>query len=115
MFGRSLFERLVLLGHTKHLLNVQYRMHPSISSFPNRKFYGKQILDGPNVKERTYEKRFLKGNMYGPFSFINVTNWKEDQDNGFSRKNMLEVAVVAEIVASLFKGTFLSFKLFFNH
>ncbi|KAG2307315.1 hypothetical protein Bca52824_027063 [Brassica carinata] len=26
-FGRSLFERFVLLGHNKHLLNVQYRMH----------------------------------------------------------------------------------------
>lgn len=110
-----MFQRLVLLGHPKHLLNVQYRMHPAISRFPNREFYGKQILDGPNVKERTYEKRFLNGNMYGPFSFINVTHWKEDQDNGFSRKNMLEVAVVAEIVASLFKGTYLSFKLFFNH
>ncbi|KAF3792770.1 TPR and ankyrin repeat-containing protein 1 [Nymphaea thermarum] len=30
-FGRSLFERLVLLGHSKDLLNVQYRMHPSIT------------------------------------------------------------------------------------
>ncbi|KAK9950673.1 hypothetical protein M0R45_006150 [Rubus argutus] len=33
-FGRSLFERLAKLGHKKHLLNVQYRMHPSISLFP---------------------------------------------------------------------------------
>nr|GEZ84020.1 UvrD-like helicase, ATP-binding domain, P-loop containing nucleoside triphosphate hydrolase [Tanacetum cinerariifolium] len=29
-FGRSLFDRLSSLGHSKHLLNVQYRMHPSI-------------------------------------------------------------------------------------
>ncbi|KAG6411831.1 hypothetical protein SASPL_129915 [Salvia splendens] len=29
-FGRSLFERLSSMGHPKHLLNVQYRMHPSI-------------------------------------------------------------------------------------
>jgi senataxin len=58
-FGRSLFERLVMLGHQKHLLDVQYRMHPSISLFPNREFYDKQISDAPNVKERNYEKRFL--------------------------------------------------------
>ncbi|KAL6228284.1 hypothetical protein ACLB2K_002237 [Fragaria x ananassa] len=35
-FGRSLFERLAKLGHKKHLLNVQYRMHPSISLFPKK-------------------------------------------------------------------------------
>ncbi|XP_042479829.1 probable helicase senataxin, partial [Macadamia integrifolia] len=40
-FGRSLFERLVSMGHKKHLLNIQYRMHPSISLFPNTEFYGK--------------------------------------------------------------------------
>ena len=71
-FGRSLFERLVLLGHKKHLLNVQYRMHPSISLFPNMEFYDKQILDSPSVKERSYEKHFLHGDMFKSYSFINV-------------------------------------------
>ncbi|KAL7235387.1 hypothetical protein ACSBR1_018813 [Camellia fascicularis] len=102
-FGRSLFERLVLLGHKKHLLNVQYRMHPSISSFPNREFYDNEVLDASNVKERTYEKCFLQGSMYGSYSFINVTNGIEDQDSKHSTKNMVEVAVVAEIVSNLFK------------
>ncbi|KAK1410595.1 hypothetical protein QVD17_37132 [Tagetes erecta] len=102
-FGRSLFERLVLLGHKKHLLNVQYRMHPSISQFPNKEFYNKSILDGPNVKCKTYEKRFLEGNMYGSFSFINVTSAKEEYDQSHSTKNVMEVAVVSEIVAGLFK------------
>ncbi|KAM7523914.1 hypothetical protein LguiA_013816 [Lonicera macranthoides] len=102
-FGRSLFERLVSLGHEKHLLKIQYRMHPSISLFPNTEFYEKQILDGDNVKERTYERRFLKGNMYGSYSFINLTHGKEEFDNGHSWRNTMEVAVVAEIVASLYK------------
>ncbi|KAH0850115.1 hypothetical protein HID58_095770 [Brassica napus] len=62
-FGRSLFERLVLLGHNKHLLDVQYRMHPSISLFPNMEFYGGKISDAAIVKERGYQKRFLQGNM----------------------------------------------------
>ncbi|KAL8154187.1 LOW QUALITY PROTEIN: hypothetical protein V2J09_011947 [Rumex salicifolius] len=31
IFGRSLFERLTLLSKNRHILNVQYRMHPSIS------------------------------------------------------------------------------------
>ncbi|KAG4920415.1 hypothetical protein JHK86_049228 [Glycine max] len=102
-FGRSLFERLVLLGHEKHLLNVQYRMHPSISLFPNMEFYDKQILDSPSVKERSHEKHFLHGDMFKFYSFINVAYGQDEFDEGNSRKNMVEVAVVSEIVLNLYK------------
>ncbi|XP_062002417.1 uncharacterized protein LOC133720228 isoform X1 [Rosa rugosa] len=102
-FGRSLFGRLAKLGHKKHLLNVQYRMHPSISLFPKREFYSNQVVDGPNVKERSYERCFLKGKMYQSYSFINVADGNEEFDHRFSRKNMVEVAVVSGIVASLYK------------
>ncbi|RDX70408.1 putative helicase MAGATAMA 3, partial [Mucuna pruriens] len=102
-FGRSLFERLVLLGHEKHLLNVQYRMHPSIGVFPNIEFYEKQILDSPSVKERSYEKHFLHGDMFKFYSFINVAYGQDELDEGNSRKNMVEVAVVSEIVHDLYK------------
>lgn len=106
-FGRSLFERLVLLGHEKHLLNVQYRMHPSISLFPNTEFYDKQILDSPSVKKRSYEKHFLHGDMFKSYSFINVAFGQDELHEGTSRKNMVEVAVVSEILLELFKGTFI--------
>ncbi|KAL5554237.1 hypothetical protein UlMin_041638 [Ulmus minor] len=102
-FGRSLFERLATLGHKKLLLNVQHRMHPSISLFPNREFYANQILDGPNVKPRSYNKSFLQGKMYGSYSFINVAHGKEQYDYKHSSKNLIEVAVVCEIVESLHK------------
>ncbi|KAF8407481.1 hypothetical protein HHK36_006615 [Tetracentron sinense] len=102
-FGRSVFERMVSLGQKKHLLNVQYRMHPSISLFPNMEFYSKQILNAPNVQERSYEMQFLQENMYGPYSFINVSYGKEDSHARY--KNMVEVAVVAKIVGSLFKAS----------
>ncbi|KAI3813724.1 hypothetical protein L1987_18455 [Smallanthus sonchifolius] len=102
-FGRSLFERLVLLGHHKYLLNIQYRMHPSISQFPNAEFYNRQILDGPNVIDKARDKRFLQEAMYGSYSFINVDSAKEELDKNNSTKNMVEVAVIAQIVANLFK------------
>ncbi|KAF5957928.1 hypothetical protein HYC85_005153 [Camellia sinensis] len=106
-FGRSSFERLVLLRHRKHLLNVQYRMHPSISLFPNREFYNKQILDGPNVKEKCYKRSFLQGDLYGSYSFIDIAFGNEEVSDGpdghNSLRNMVEVAVVSEIVARLFK------------
>ncbi|CAL2229703.1 unnamed protein product [Prunus armeniaca] len=102
-FGRSLFGRLVQLGHKKHLLNVQYRMHPSISLFPKGEFYKNRISDGPNVKQRSYERSFLSGKMYGSYSFIDIVNGKEEFDRWHSPKNMVEVAVVCEIVASLYR------------
>ncbi|OIT32628.1 putative helicase magatama 3 [Nicotiana attenuata] len=104
-FGRSLFERLSSLGHFKHLLNIQYRMHPSISQFPNSNFYNNQIHDAPDVKHKTYEKRYLPGRCFGPYSFINVLLAKEELDDvGHSRRNMVEVALVMKIVHNLFKA-----------
>ncbi|XP_062083051.1 helicase sen1-like isoform X2 [Humulus lupulus] len=102
-FGRSLFERLTFLGHKKYLLNVQHRMHPSISLFPNREFYNNQILDGQNVKLGNYSRSFLPGEMYGTYSFINVPHGREGFDHKHSRRNMVEVAVVSDIVASIYK------------
>ncbi|CAH2065623.1 unnamed protein product [Thlaspi arvense] len=99
--GRSLFERLVLLGHKKQLLNMQYRMHPSISIFPNREFYGMKILDAPSVRLRSYERKFLPEKMYGPYSFINIPYGREQFGQGYSSKNVVEVSVVAEIVSKL--------------
>ena len=103
-FGRSLFERLVLLGHKKHLLNVQYRMHPSISLFPNMQFYDNQLVDSPSVKEKNYEKHFLRADMFKSFSFIDVAFGEDELDEGSSRRNMVEVAVVSGIVLNLYKG-----------
>ena len=103
-----MFERLAKLGHKKHLLNVQYRMHPSISLFPKKELYDNQTVDGPNVKETSNKRCFLKGKMYRSYSFINVANGKDEFDHRCSRKNMVEVAVVSEIVASLYKGSYCS-------
>ncbi|XP_059650770.1 probable helicase MAGATAMA 3 [Cornus florida] len=104
-FGRSLFERLSSSGHPKHLLNVQYRMHPKISFFPNLKFYRKWILDASNVKNKSYERRYLPMPMFGPYSFINVIGGKEELDDaGHSRRNMIEVAIVLKIVKNLYKA-----------
>lgn len=104
LLGRSLFERLTLLGHQKHLLNMQYRMHPSISIFPNFSFYDKKILDGPNVTHVRHERSFLQGAMFGPFSFINIENGREDP--GRNKRNMAEVAAIKKILHNLCKGNY---------
>lgn len=105
-FGRSLFERLSSLGHPKHLLNVQYRMHPGISKFPVSSFYGGQIDDGENVLHRDYERKHLAGPMYGSYSFINIEGGKESSGKyDKSLINTIEVAAVTRIVQRLFRGT----------
>lgn len=112
-FGRSLFERLSSLGHKKHLLNVQYRMHPAISRFPNSNFYNNCISDGPNVTRDSYERHYLDGQMYGSYSFINIAIGKETTDSsGRSRRNMIEVAVVLQILKNLYKGMHYKFEFF---
>ncbi|XP_022942074.1 helicase SEN1-like [Cucurbita moschata] len=105
-FGTSLFERLSVLGHFKHLLNTQYRMHPSVSHFPNSKFYGNQILDASIVmNKQLYEEHYLPSPLFGPYSFINVSGGQEESnDDGQSKKNMFEVVVVAQIIQMLYKA-----------
>ncbi|KAL8103849.1 hypothetical protein AgCh_028151 [Apium graveolens] len=102
-FGRSLFQRLVFVE--KNLLKIQYRMHPDISRFPNKVFYDNQILNGPNVTEKSYHKHFYKRNIFGfgSYAFLNISNGREEIDNRNSRKNTVEVAVVAELVRRLYK------------
>ncbi|XP_020581846.1 LOW QUALITY PROTEIN: uncharacterized ATP-dependent helicase C29A10.10c-like [Phalaenopsis equestris] len=105
-YGRSLFERLSSLGKEKNLLNIQYRMHPSISKFPNISFYGNKIFDGENVLDPSYIKQYLSGPLYGPYSFINIGRGKEEADkHGRSKKNMIEATVVAQLVEKLFKAS----------
>lgn len=102
-FGRSLFQRLVLLGYKKHLLNVQYRMHPSISLFPNKEFYEELLSDAPTVRERSYHRHFIEGKIYASYSFINIAKGKEQYGRGHSFKNIVEAAAISEIIGSLEK------------
>ncbi|XP_045832762.1 helicase sen1-like [Trifolium pratense] len=100
-FGRSLFERLAMLKYKKHMLNLQYRMHPSISRFPSKEFYGGQLSDANIVREITYNKRFLEGKMFGPYSFINISKGKEQSNHDHSWKNVIEAAAISEIIGRL--------------
>ncbi|KAI3905060.1 hypothetical protein MKX01_017306 [Papaver californicum] len=68
-------------------LNIQYRMHPKISAFPNANFYRNQILNAPNVFCKSYERQYLQGPMFGSYSFISISDGRDEQDNvAHSRK-----------------------------
>lgn len=102
-FGTSLFGRLVMLNFEKHLLNIQYRMNPCISLFPNAQFYERKILDGSNVLSPSYNKDYTCL-PFGSYTFINVTDGREDKEGaGNSRRNMVEVAVVLHLIQTIFR------------
>ncbi|GJN91923.1 hypothetical protein Rhopal_004948-T1 [Rhodotorula paludigena] len=65
----SLFERLLISGKVKStLLDTQYRMRPSISSFPNSSFYHGALRDAPAVSSRPPP---LQSRFFGPSPHAN--------------------------------------------
>uniref|UniRef100_A0A453CVD7 DNA2/NAM7 helicase-like C-terminal domain-containing protein n=1 Tax=Aegilops tauschii subsp. strangulata TaxID=200361 RepID=A0A453CVD7_AEGTS len=93
-----------MLKFDKHLLNIQYRMNPCISLFPNAQFYERKILDGSNVLSPSYNKDYTCL-PFGSYTFINVTDGREDKEGkGNSHRNMVEVAVVLHLIHTIFKS-----------
>jgi len=71
-YDRSLFQRLEEAGHHVYMLNIQYRMHPMISAFPQRIFYAGSLEDGPNVCKPNYGGD-LNTTVRGNFRYFQVS------------------------------------------
>ena len=69
-YDRSLFQRLIESGHPYTMLDTQYRMHPSISDFPSRRFYDGGLIDGANVEDPTFMPPFI--------SPVSLLQWAAD-------------------------------------
>lgn len=97
---KSLHERLMYDCDFEHIiLDVQYRMNPSISIFPSQRFYESKIADGDNVSSASYKHGpCLKTRQ--PYIFLQV-NGMEEQIYGGSHRNMAEVKVVIKLVQQL--------------
>lgn len=104
-YGRSLFDRLQTLKHgCRHMLNIQYRMKPEISRFPNSQFYEGGVKDGANVLSQEYGVRLAGASRYAAYAFVNCGHgFEETVQKGW--KNSQEVAVVIHMVQQLGKGT----------
>ena len=48
----SLFERMQAAGVEPNMLQLQYRMHPSICAFPSLKFYDGRLASQPTAADR---------------------------------------------------------------
>ena len=117
-YGRSLMERLMNLGVESVLLDIQYRMHPEISSFPSLEFYQDRLRDHWSVKSppsvRMPERALTGGDAetpwphpdFPPYLFINVAG-PEVANQASSLRNEAEADLVLFLISRFrrqFKG-----------
>ncbi|KAF8073606.1 SEN1 N terminal-domain-containing protein [Lyophyllum atratum] len=100
-YNESLFVRLQKhRPDTVHLLSIQYRMHPDISSLPSRVFYQGKLLDGPEMKIKT-KQPWHSNPKFGTYRFYNVVKGLEESGSRASLKNMAECRVAVALYARL--------------
>lgn len=98
--AKSLHERLMYgCGRPYIMLNKQYRMNPTIASFPSYCFYESKVKNGKNVAASTYKARatLLDGK---PFIFLRVKGFEEQLPCG-SYQNLEEAEAVVDLVKQL--------------
>jgi len=102
--SRSLFERLIDMGIEPKLLTTQYRMHPSISEFPNVHFYEGMLEDGVSPEERTAPVGMLWPDWDAPMAFVPVDGDEVLSPDGASKENPAEASWTVKILIELVDG-----------
>ncbi len=109
--GVSLFERMRAVGIQPELLDEQYRMHPDISSFPSRVFYGGRVgtsvsaLARPRVQSLSLYRATREDSEdirdHGPVTFMECPGRERrgrTGRQGHSYANESQVELVVELV-----------------
>eukprot|EP00624_Nannochloropsis_granulata_P003451 evm.model.NODE_27464_length_8211_cov_20.026672.1 len=102
---QSLFERLIILGHRPHRLQVQYRMHPCLSAFPSNMFYEGTLQNGITEDERASDRvPFPWPVPSRPMFFWIQTGAEELSSSGTSYLNRGEASGVERVCTTLLKA-----------
>jgi superfamily I DNA and/or RNA helicase len=99
-YGKSMLYRL--LEECKqpfHMLDTQYRMHPSIRSWPSMQFYHDRIIDGPNIRSRNTPFPTLTSAAHQPYAFIHTVG--KESSEGTSYCNLNEAKLIANFIGYL--------------
>ena len=102
--SRSLFERLIDMGIEPKLLTTQYRMHPSISEFPNTHFYQGLLEDGVSTDQRPAPMGMLWPDWESPMAFVPVDGDELLSPDGASKENPAEASWAVKILIGLVEG-----------
>ncbi|MBK30394.1 MAG: hypothetical protein CMB49_06810 [Euryarchaeota archaeon] len=99
--NRSLFERLIDSGIPVNMLEVQYRMHPTIRDYPSGRFYEGRLEDGGDALTRTAPAGVTWPDWEHPVAFVPVEGSEIVDEMGASRSNMDEAATVVQLVSQI--------------
>ncbi len=102
-YNRSLFERLIDNNYPRHILTIQYRMHPNIRNFISSVFYNNQLKDDSGLIDKMKKEKIfecIKENKN--FSFFDIVYGKEIFDNK-SYSNESEVDFTLKIIRQIDK------------
>lgn len=103
--GQSMFERLHSLGTRPIRLEVQYRMHPSLSKFPSTTFYEGSLQNGVSAEERqTVKKEFPWIDPCCPMMFWSQQGLEEVSASGTSFLNRIEAQVIETSVTHMLRN-----------
>jgi regulator of nonsense transcripts 1 len=102
----SMFERLVLIGYRPIRLQVQYRMHPSLSEFPSNMFYEGSLQNGVteadrqllNLPDYAGKEDFPWPVPNKPMFFYSIAGMEEISASGTSYLNRTEASYVEKVV-----------------
>jgi len=103
----SLFERLVRLKLPRAILSIQYRMHPSIASFPSVAFYGGLLKSGVKPEQRLAPRGYPWPKTWMPLCFESIgadDGWDLEETQGTSKMNKKEAQRTAEVVMNLLRA-----------
>ena len=101
-YGQSLMSHIQYLYEKKiHLLDEQYRCHPSIIQFSNEHFYKKKITTAKSVSLRQEPR------VENPVLWIDTGEKAEEISRGTSRFNMMEVRQLDPTALIVLMGDFL--------
>lgn len=97
----SLFTRLFTnYEKRRSLLNVQYRMHPSISRFPSQNFYQNELMDGSDVCTKTV-RPWNQFSKFDHFRFYHVDGSEKKSEKTKSTYNVEETDTILNIYLHL--------------
>jgi superfamily I DNA and/or RNA helicase len=100
----SLFERLIDVGIDTCLLQTQFRMHSSISEYPNCTFYDNKIENDSSTNNRMLIPGFAWPNKNFNVAFINVPAKEKFDNYRKSYNNLTETRTIAYILGNILKN-----------
>ena len=104
LLSTPLFSRLRQVGLPVRMLDIQYRMHPSIGLFPSTQFYDGRLRSGLSEEERKAPSGFNWPNKNMPIAFLSTPNSAEEMSKASSKQNDFEARQVCEVVRDLLKA-----------